>query len=524
MALLALSRHLSFHARGDAAYAWHGLTGDVAEMSRDVLALLLAFEPAADEAIVLGAPPAGLTREQVDEFVPVLRARRFLVHAPAGGRVADEAAPLLVGFPRVPRVAVYRRTEGKEGEPPRITVFARGVPIELDPLTAALFDRCTGERTLGQVLGDAGPSALEPLLRLARADAAALKILPKAVSLGGVQLNPSAESTMPYPRLIDARAYAAGGPAPEHEEQSESTLSQLFSEPHPSLKGRDFGGALASGLLLRGAFKEVRGRAARMLEVGGGPGVVGEAMRAAFSSAPQLGELKVRQVNLELAPALARAQRSRGLAVARGDARLLPARAEGLDLIVANEMAGELGTGIDPAAPAGSAPGPAESAAPRLINHGALQLVREAAAALAPGGILYLSEFGDPKADPLRSDHPGREQWSIRFADLQAEATRCGLGARVYPLGEVIGLDGNHQALSTTHASYAALRALFAQAGLALEKRAWLRSEIEKLCEGKLDLSEVHGLQWTPLSERTMGLSPRQFWALIATKPARTLH
>ena len=48
MALLAMSRHLSFHARGDAAFAWHGLTGDVAEMSRDVLALVLAFDPRAD--------------------------------------------------------------------------------------------------------------------------------------------------------------------------------------------------------------------------------------------------------------------------------------------------------------------------------------------------------------------------------------------------------------------------------------------------------------------------------------------
>ena len=49
-------------------------------------------------------------------------------------------------------------------------------------------------------------------------------------------------------------------------------------------------------------------------------------------------------------------------------------------------------------------------------------------------------------------------------------------------------------------------------------------SEVEKLVEGKLDLSTVHGLQWAPLSERALGLSPRQFWALVATKPGRTLH
>ena len=114
--------------------------------------------------------------------------------------------------------------------------------------------------------------------------------------------------------------------------------------------------------------------------------------------------------------------------------------------------------------------------------------------------------------------------WSVRFADLQAEATARGLGARVLPLAEVIGLDLNDLALSTTKASFPALRALFAAHGLDLKKRAWLRSEIEKLAEGKLDLSTVHGLQWAPLSERALGLQPRQFWALVATKPDRVLH
>jgi len=147
--------------------------------------------------------------------------------------------------------------------------------------------------------------------------------------------------------------------------------------------------------------------------------------------------------------------------------------------------------------------------------------VREAAAALAPGGTLYVSELGDPKADPVRSD---RGDWSVRFADLQAEATQLGLRAQVLPLNELVGLDGAPQALSTTRASFPALRALFAAHGLQLTRRAWLRSEIEEMCAGKLDLSEVHGLQWAPLGERTMGLSPRQYWVLLAHKPERVLH
>ena len=140
----------------------------------------------------------------------------------------------------------------------------------------------------------------------------------------------------------------------------------------------------------------------------------------------------------------------------------------------------------------------------------------DAANALAPGGVLIVGDYGDPKAEAT----PG----SVGFADLLERATQSGLTARVVPLAEVLGLDLNAQALSTTRASLPALRALFAKHGLSLTRRAWLRSEIEQLADGKLDLATVHGLQWAPLSERALGLSPKSYWALVASKPGRTLH
>src|SRR2546430_11851290 len=110
-------------------------------------------------------------------------------------------SPVLAGIPRVPRAAVYERSD--EG----FTIYTRaGEALKLDPSTASLFLRCDGEHSLGQVLGDAGPQALPGLLRLARADVAALKILAKPASQGGVHLNPAAESTMPYPEIPDPRA------------------------------------------------------------------------------------------------------------------------------------------------------------------------------------------------------------------------------------------------------------------------------------------------------------------------------
>jgi hypothetical protein len=455
--LLALSRYVSFHARGDAVFAWHGLTGDVAEMSRDVLALLLAFDPPKDEAEVIAAPPEGLSKDQAQDFAGILRSRRFLVHAGAGGRHPDEMSPLLAGVPRVPRATVFERS-GDE-----VIIYTRaGEALRLDPVTSRLFLRCDGEKTLGQVLTDAGPQALPDLLRLARADVAALKILAKPVSQGGVQLNPAAESTMPYPELPDARVYAQGGPSPQQKAEEETTFASLFAEPHKSLGGKTYAQALADELARRGAFNEVRGRKPRVLALG-----------------------------IDLAAALRK--HAPEVEVSSNIAQVT--ETEAFDAVVASEVALALGFSDGK-------------------NAGAIALVRDAAGALAPGGVLLVADYGDPKGEATAT--------SIRFADLQAEATERGLGARVIPLAEAVSLDTAELSLSTTKASFPAVKALFA--ALALTKRAWLRTEVEKLAEGKLDFATVHGLQWAPLSERALGLSPKQFWALVASKPSRTLH
>ncbi len=446
MTILALSHHLSFHARGDAAFVWHGLTGDVAEMSRDVLALLLSFDPPRDDP---QDPPASLSRDQASEFAGILRARRFLVQT-SGQRRPDEISPLLAGFPRVPRGAVFQRKDDE------VILYTRaGKALPLDAVTSSLFLRCNGDRSLGQVLGDAGPSALEPLLRLARADVAALKILAKPVSQGGLQLNAAAESTMPYPEIPDVRLYAVGGPAPQAKMEEDSTFASLFAAPHPSLGGRTYAQAMADELRRRGTFDGV---------------------------APPFQVL-----SLGLAMELPQARVETNIARVQ--------QAESYRAVILNEVGAQLGFSDGK-------------------NSGLLRLVTDAAEALAPGGVLIVADHGDPKAEATPD--------SISFADLLTRAGQSGLRGRVVPLWEVLDLDVNAQALSTTRASFPALQALFAANGLALTRRAWLRSEIERLARGKLDLSTVHGLQWAPMSERALSLVPKDFWGLVAVKPPRT--
>ena len=286
---------------------------------------------------------------------------------------------------------------------------------------------------------------------------AALKVLAKPVSQGGVQLNAAAESTMPYPEIPDVRLYAVGGAPPQPKLEEEPTFASLFATPHPSLGGRTYAQAMAHELRRRGAFD----------------GVPAPHQVLSLGLAMELPDARV-ETNI------ARVQ-----------------QAESYRAAVVNEIGAQLGFSDGK-------------------NSGLLRLVADAAGALAPGGVLIVADYGDPKAEATPN--------SVSFKDLQAQAARSGLTGRIVPLSEALCLDVNSQALSTTRASLPALQALFASHGLALARRAWLRSEIEKLVEGKLDLASVHGLQWAPLSERALGLSPKQFWALVATKPERTLH
>jgi SAM-dependent methyltransferase len=479
--MLTRSRHLSFHARGEAAFVWHGLTGDVSEMSADIVQLLLAFDEPRDVEEVAQARTAGLDPVDARNFATILQRRGYLVEPGT-----DEVQALVTWHPAVPRGAVFER-DGDD-----VLVCTRTQTIPLHGALAAAFLSCDGKRRLKDVLR--GRKELAPeLLRLCRADCAALKVLPVEAAVGGPQW---AESTMPFPEVdpytwkpvpLDLRAYHEADivDAEQQFEERETTLSHLLRLPHEALSGRTFGQALAQALTTEGVAA-----GPRVVEIGGGTGILGEALREALGA-------RAYSV-VDLAPVLAKAQVRRGLAAVRGDARRLPVASGCADLVVSNEMAGDLGPDME----------------------GPKALVGEAARVLAPGGWLYLSEFGSAAAKPVRSDHLDHDEVSIRFEDLRAEAERLGLRARLVHLPALLGLKGEVESLVTTRHSFAALRRLFLAHGAQLDKRAWTREGLARAAEqAGIKLDRVHGLLWAPAGERLMGLRPFEFMAVVATRP-----
>jgi SAM-dependent methyltransferase len=221
-------------------------------------------------------------------------------------------------------------------------------------------------------------------------------------------------------------------------DEVECTISHLLRRPHPALGGRSYGQALLQGASRLGLGPGRSG----VVELGGGAGHVAQAALGANPGARDAGPFsEARWISLELSPRLSQAQRARvgsspRWAGLRADAVALPLRARSLDgLLLANEVIADLPV-VDGR------------------NEGALQLVREIARVLAPGGSALLTEFGgDFAPGPVNLYAAGgageHTEWSIDFRALRAEASAQGLEVAELPLHELLQAD-----LSVRLASY----------------------------------------------------------------------
>jgi SAM-dependent methyltransferase len=289
-------------------------------------------------------------------------------------------------------------------------------------------------------------------------------------------------------------------------DEVECTVSHLLRLPHPALRGRRYGEALLQGIAAGGGSPGRSG----VVEIGGGAGHVAEsAWRGDAGVFTQS-----RWTSVDLSPALLAAQQRRlfersqprgphqrwsGL---RADAVHLPLRTSSIDgLVLANEVIADL-----PVANGKSA--------------GAIELVRELARVLAPGGMAVLTEFGGDFAPGpvhlLAALGEGEHvEWSIDFRDLRQTAGEVGLHARELPLHELLEAD-----LSVRCASYTDLWRLrrFARCEVFAAPEADVRRRYPFLSRMlALELPELGSPRW-PDASAPAGFA-QLFRALLLRKP-----
>lgn len=546
--VLRRSAFLSTFAHQGAVYLYHDLYGYLLQMSPDLIEFIDQFAEPRTVADVVAAH-ADRFEGQAQQFVDV-----FYQHACLIEPDDDERAGIW------PMIAIKGKWNVWRRHGDRLTIYTawgeRPIQrIELDPIDTAIWDACDGEIRLNELRAKHDAKRVAALVhRLTHASVQALKLsaFPMSMYAKRPALTPSyITSTMPYPswtpgQPLDAPVtdvatdgyYQQVADAEQQFDHTETTLSHLFRVQHPALAGRTYGEALVGAFLDRLPAHRVR-----VLEIGGGLGYVAKAVCEALIAAGR----EVSYTIQEISPQLAEAQRGRtaGLPVTVqvGDVLAAEHPADGYDLILSNEMVGDLpavqlqrtdvgltadGGEVDPALLAGlGRPGELvrdlgisldDAPDPFYLLTGALELMIRIARWLAPEGVAIVTEFGERHMWPKLSSHLDHPELSTHFGHLQTAAITLGLTAKIEFVMDLIDLDRTLDGLATTRSHFRALVALFADAGVALPKVGYTRELLAATAFGKLDLADVGELRWDRIEDRLMGLVPHEFKAVVCRK------
>lgn len=550
--VLRRSAHLSTFAHQGAVYLFHDLYGYLLQMSPDLVEFLAEFAAPRKVADVVAAC-ADRFEGQAQQFVDVFYQQACLIEPDD-----DERAGIW------PMIAIKGKWNVWRRQGDRVTIYTawgeRPIQrLELDPIDTAMWDAMDGEIRLNELRAKHDPKRLAALVhRLTHSDVQALKLsaFPLSMYAKRPSLTPSyLISTMPYPawapgqpleaasKDVDTEAYYQQvGDADAQFEHTETTLSHLFRVPHPALAGRTYGAALVDGLA---ATKRLPSRAIRVLEIGGGLGYVARAVCEALAARG----LAVTYTIQEMSPRLAEAQRARtaGLpvTVVVGDVLAAEHPADAYDLILSNEMVGDLpavqlsrvdvglttdgGGDVDDAMVAAlGRPGELvqtlgirleDATEPFYLLTGAFELVIRIARWLAPEGTAVVTEFGERAMWPKLSSHLDHPELSTHFGHLQQAAIASGLEAKIDFVMDLIDLDRSLEGLATTRSHFRALQAVCADAGVTLPKLGYTRDLLAATVGDKLDLSTIGELRWDRIEDRLMGLVPHEFKALVCRKP-----
>lgn len=579
--ILRRSSYLSAFAHMGDVYLYHDLYGYIMKMSPDVLAFLDAFGEPTETAAVIDRYKDSFEGQSPREFVDIFSQFACLL-APDDGEIDG----IFYMVPVKARWNVWTRSKGDEltlytawGDRP-------GARHTLTAEETAVWDAIDGETRLSEFRKDFSGELLRSLLpRLTHHEVQAVKLsaFPMSTYKGRLNLRPPyLTSTMPYAPYrpgdgdpapvpdpgpqVSPRAYyeQAVGDADAQFDHRETTLSHLLRVPHPALRGRTYGQALIEALIDREFLP--RGDRLRVLEVGAGLGYVAR---------DALATLRARGLDtgyhiVELSPALAKAQRARlggaGLVgsgasagdspgdtggevtIREGDILDVDLPEGGYDFILGNEMIGdlpavelgrhqvgfqmpadsperlaklaELGATGDLIRAAGLTFDDAPD--PFYLTTGAIQLIRKAWTALAPGGLCVLTEFGELHSYPRLSTQLDHPELSIHFAHLSRAAEAVGFDVTFEFIIDLLDFDRTLEGMVTTRSYFRALGHVLAERDVAVQKIGYTREMWSELIGDHFADVQLGEVYFDKIEDRLMGLVPHEFKALILRKPGES--
>ncbi len=515
MTQLRTSREVISLGNQDAIYLYHQRYGYILEMSADVHELWAAFGDGVERVFVEKKFSATLTGQSPSELIDIFVEFSCLTSGDEGDKWLDY----------VPVLGAWNTWE-RAGESVAIwTAWGERPPTEhvLSPAETAVWDAIDGEKRVSELGARFGAAMTNSLMsKLASIDIQAIKLSPVPVAVyGGRHRWPAyLTSTMPYPELgaespatPELSAYHESIDDPDEQfDTVETTLAHLLRRPHIALGNRSYGHALLEALEGKGVV--LGPEPLEILEIGGG---LGE-LAASMLDAAEARGFKLNYQIVELSPSLASRQKKRAegrAEVTVGDVNELELASASFDLIIANEMIGDLGVSdvVDAGALIERFGLDVDGAEPDAkLNSGAMTLVERASKWLAPGGLAVLTEFGERSQFARLSSHLDHPEYSIHFGHLLSVAKTLEIEAELVFLIDLLDMRRDLEGLATTRSQFRALKAMLGGRGVGLEKIGYTREMFTELVGANIAFGD---LRFERIEDRLMGLVPHEFKALI---------
>ncbi len=544
------SRHVTAFTHLGDVFVYHDLYGFILKMSEDVLEFLEAFGEGASIEQLCQQYADRFEGASPKEFTDVFWEFCCLVDPEA-----NEVEGVLRRYPVKSKWNVWHRDAA--GNVTLITAWGeRPVSsLALTDVETAVWDALDPEKPLHALTDDHDAQVIKQLMvKLVHNDVQAVKLshFPFSFFKGRNDLQPPyLTSTMPFEKLergerphreaLSEAAVVSPTSYYEHDiadadaqfDHQETTLSHLLREPHSAIGDRTYGEAVMDALAQRDVLPEGQ---VKVLEIGGGLGFFAHAVVKALEAR----DLEVDYTIIELSPTLAAKQRQRceGLPVTVLERDILHAELEqdAYHLIFSNEMVGDLpALKLTRAQLEALQKDEADDAelreAGRLIRDyelpvddapdefylltGALQMVEKLHTALTPGGLAFITEFGEYSQYPRLSTHLDHPELSIRWLWLEHVAKHHGLTSEYMFVIDLIDFDRELEGMASTRSYFRALAALFANHGITLKKLGYTRAMFDELIAGKLDADSFGDVYFDKIEDRLMGLVPHEFKALL---------
>ncbi|MGI5828571.1 MAG: hypothetical protein ACOX8U_00150 [Bradymonadia bacterium] len=146
------------------------------------------------------------------------------------------------------------------------------------------------------------------------------------------------------------------------------------------------------------------------------------------------------------------------------------------------------------------------------LNNGSLRLLTQIDRLCKFGTQVFLIEFGEELKYPVRTFEELSEAYSQHFGILRQAAENMGYRTRLSYWMEDLGLDRECSMFSTTRSQFKAMRCLFADHGIELERRPYTEGEMREILKrANIGEDEIVELNFEPAEDRISGLVPHSY-------------